>query len=305
MPPMTLISIGLPIPVLAGVTYAIPDAKVTLESPATVQYTATVGGAFADYTAPTVIRWGFIKPLTNTTVKLKKIPWKKTTTPPVADSPLLTNLVSYWSFNTNFNDQHGANHLTNNNAVTRVAGKNGQAADFEKDTTQYLSYTDPAPFGDIDFTCSLWFKRESFSADAVPFGGGKAFGLTLSTYFFLIGADGRLFFMFGDGGVNAYTPTTPYNDTNWHHVIGWHDAAANTINLQVDGGAVFSSNTGGAFPSSIDGPSGIGRGYYSNVMTYFDGLIDEVGLWRRLLTPAERTALYNAGNGVTYPFTGI
>ena len=33
-----------------------------------------------------------------------------------------------------------------------------------------------------------------------------------------------------------------------------------------------------------------------------DGLIDEVGLWRRVLTPAERTTLYNCGAGLTYPF---
>jgi len=35
---------------------------------------------------------------------------------------------------------------------------------------------------------------------------------------------------------------------------------------------------------------------------YFDGRIDEVGLWKRVLTTAERTALYNSGAGVADPF---
>lgn len=35
-----------------------------------------------------------------------------------------------------------------------------------------------------------------------------------------------------------------------------------------------------------------------------DGDMDETGLWSRPLTTAERTALYNAGSGLTYPFTG-
>lgn len=75
MPPMTLISIGLTVPVLTGVTYAIPDTKVTLITPGTVQYSTTLGGTYANYVSPAVLRWGFIKPLADTTVKLKKVPW--------------------------------------------------------------------------------------------------------------------------------------------------------------------------------------------------------------------------------------
>ena len=34
-----------------------------------------------------------------------------------------------------------------------------------------------------------------------------------------------------------------------------------------------------------------------------DGLIDEVGFWKRTLTSGERTQLYNSGNGLAYPFS--
>lgn len=75
MPPMTLISIGLTVPIETGITYAIPDCKVTLITPGTVQYSTTLGGTYNNYVSPAVIRWGFVKTLANTTVKLKKVPW--------------------------------------------------------------------------------------------------------------------------------------------------------------------------------------------------------------------------------------
>jgi hypothetical protein len=34
----------------------------------------------------------------------------------------------------------------------------------------------------------------------------------------------------------------------------------------------------------------------------WDGLIDEVGFWKRVLTSAERTELYNSGNGRDYAY---
>ena len=45
----------------------------------------------------------------------------------------------------------------------------------------------------------------------------------------------------------------------------------------------------------------IGTRQYPGYEQYFDGLIDEVGLWRRVLTAQERTDLWNGGAGLTYP----
>ena len=44
----------------------------------------------------------------------------------------------------------------------------------------------------------------------------------------------------------------------------------------------------------------IGAGFSA----YFDGLVDECGIWSRALTTDEVTSLYNSGNGFTYPFIG-
>ena len=45
---------------------------------------------------------------------------------------------------------------------------------------------------------------------------------------------------------------------------------------------------------------GVGRAR-NNAAYYHDGLIDEVGVWSRLLTADEKTALYNSGSGLAYP----
>jgi len=41
----------------------------------------------------------------------------------------------------------------------------------------------------------------------------------------------------------------------------------------------------------------------AGALVIFDGNIDEVGIWDRILTTDEITELYNAGAGLAYPFT--
>ena len=35
-----------------------------------------------------------------------------------------------------------------------------------------------------------------------------------------------------------------------------------------------------------------------------EAAMDELGFWKRLLTPEERAKIYNGGRGLAYPFTG-
>jgi len=48
----------------------------------------------------------------------------------------------------------------------------------------------------------------------------------------------------------------------------------------------------------------LGKNLSTN-MAGFAGTIDEVGVWGRVLSAGEVTALYNSGNGTQYPFNGI
>ncbi|MEP7356896.1 MAG: RHS repeat-associated core domain-containing protein, partial [Anaerolineales bacterium] len=86
----------------------------------------------------------------------------------------------------------------------------------------------------------------------------------------------------------------------WYFVVGWHDAVNNVINIQVNNGTANSlSWSGGVF----DGNAGFEIGGRNDTQPgYFDGRIDEVGLWKRVLGGDERTLLYRNGAGCQYAF---
>jgi hypothetical protein len=48
----------------------------------------------------------------------------------------------------------------------------------------------------------------------------------------------------------------------------------------------------------------LGKNLHTNTAG-FAGTIDEVGVWGRVLSAGEVTALYNSGAGVSYPFSGV
>jgi hypothetical protein len=83
--------------------------------------------------------------------------------------------------------------------------------------------------------------------------------------------------------------------------VAWHDSVGNTINIQVNNGTADSAaHNLGVFYGTA--PFAIGA-RDAAAADYWDGLIDEVGFWKRVLTADERTTLYNGGNGLAYPFT--
>jgi hypothetical protein len=220
-------------------------------------------------------------------------------------SSLLTDLVGYWKLDEasgTRNDSVGTSHLTDNNTVTQAAGKQGNSAQFTASSSEYLSCTDNATLSlasDTSFTIALWAYGDSFANFPALFqkgafnGNGDEYILywhaSFSTWRFLVG-NGSSF-----GTVEwSSAPAT----STWYFIVCWHDAAANTINIQVnDGTTVSAAWTGGT--QDTTSPLHIGRGGTS----YWNGRIDEVGFWKRVLTSAERTALYNSSNGVTYPFS--
>jgi hypothetical protein len=202
------------------------------------------------------------------------------------------NLVSYWKLDETTGtrlDAVGAHHLTPTNNPVGAAGKIGNGCDFEFSSSQQLlcASTPALQTGDIDFTWTFWLKLESLP--------GAANGLIYKEieHQFYIQNDQRILF---HTIVLVYGATT-LNLGEWYFVAGWHDAAADTVNIQINNGTVASSATGGAVPGINSNPLTIGA---LNGNYFFDGVIDEVGFWKRLLTPAERTALYNGGAGLPY-----
>lgn len=230
---------------------------------------------------------------------------------PPARADLLTDLKAHWKLNEASGtrvDSEGSNDLTDNNTVTQATGKIGDAADFEDANEESLSIADNADLsaGDIDFTIAGWFylddKTRSLRMVNKWLGAGSqreyVVGYTPSAtdrLFFQVSSDGSDFPSIKADSFGAVSTGV------WIFIVAWHDATANTINIQVNNGTVDSSaHTAGVF----NGTSAFRLGGVPEESGQFlDGRIDSVSFWKRVLTSTERTNLYNGGSGFDHPFT--
>lgn len=232
-------------------------------------------------------------------------------------STLATSLVSFWDMEEASGTRYdlvGVNDLTDNNTVTTLAGKVGGAGDFESTNSEYLSITDAAQVGlDIvgDLSISAWVKFESLpSANAMAIvtkmtgaTTGRAYNFTYDNGWHS-GANRLLLQTYessalATSGYFSWTPTTG----TWYHVVVTHASAGNgTQTFYVDGVAqttTYAVQDGGPIQNSAQ-PFRIGADDDGGIGRYFDGLIDEVGIWSKVLTQSEITDLYGLGNGLAY-----
>lgn len=223
---------------------------------------------------------------------------------------LTDSLISHWKLDEasgNALDAHGANELTETSGtIDSATGKINNARDYESGDTEYHGKADNADLsvGDIDFTIAFWCKPENLSGlnativgKYLTTGNQRAYQLGYATtparFQFTVSPDGSATTV-----VSADSLGAPSNG-NWYFIVAWHDASANTINVQVNNGTVDSvSHTTGVF----DNTAAFTIGARDGATQPWDGLIDECGFWKRVLTSDERTALYNSGNGLAYPF---
>lgn len=226
---------------------------------------------------------------------------------------LTDNLVSYWKLDEasgNALDAHGSNELTDNNTVGTGTGKIGNARDLEASSAEYFNRTDNADLslGDTDWTLAGWIRGESITGYPIVASKGWANTLGVNSEFALYVSDIyssqlRLEVASGSGSsaagaINASSFGTLTTNA-WYFFVAWHDAANNILGISVNN----TSNTTSYSLGANDGNQAFVLGASPAQSLYWDGLLDEVGFWRRVLTSQERTDLYNSGNGLEYPFT--
>jgi hypothetical protein len=219
---------------------------------------------------------------------------------------LTDSLVSYWKLDEASGDAldaHGSNNLTDINTVGAAAGKINGARDFELDNAEQFSLADNADLSlgsDTDFTWSVWVWRESntfLNAIISKHGGGLTDPEIEYVMYVSSGGDDRVYFKVGNNSsLQTVISTEALSLSTWHHVIVWHDSALDKLIVQVNNGTPTEAAwSGGTF----NGNGTLRLGGSSGAVTH-DGLIDEVGFWKRVLTSEERTQLYNGGNGLAY-----
>lgn len=222
---------------------------------------------------------------------------------------LTDSLVEYWPLDEASGNRAGAHAsltLTDNNTVLSATGKvYALAGDFESTASESLSRADEAALsvGNIDFTIAAWAQLESKGANrtiAAKADNGGAGNVEWQIIFYT-GQDRINFQVNSATGfankteIRADSFGSPALAT-WFLVVAWHDATANTINIQVDNGSVdTSSYTFGSWDSGA--PFWVGN---NDFVEHWDGLLGPVMFWKRVLTSDERNQLWNGGAGLTY-----
>lgn len=206
---------------------------------------------------------------------------------------LVTNgLVGLWSFNgddisgTTAYDRSGSgNNGTLTNGPTQVLGKVGQALNFASASSQYVALGDVTALKNSVFTWSAWINPTTYAGSERSIIGGSS-----NIARFSVASDGTLTLVqTGVSTLASTTATVPLGA--WSHVAVSYDASGNYVfyingvNVKSGTNLVTFTFTGANFT--------IGQ-----VSTnYFNGKIDEVRAYNRVLTAGEIQALYDQGGG--------
>ena len=212
----------------------------------------------------------------------------------VSGGLLLNDLENYYNFEEasgSLIDQHGSNDATNSGSLTySQAGKVNDAILFN--TSGYFTQDSLIDLATTDFSISFWVKVTG-------------------------GATGQMFIDFRDissdgfyirqvssnlrmkwNGINHQTTKTT-NDGNWHNIV-W------VVDRNTDTAVIYFDNTV-ALNHSVSGDLNVttrnlrfGSQVVPSPGVYLTGLMDEVAIWKRVITVEEVATLWNSGNGITY-----
>ena len=188
-----------------------------------------------------------------------------------------------------------------NTSVSYTTGKTNNGANFTADG-QYLEVGDLSAlsFGDEDFTISCWYKGAATSGVQLFLGKWGSAGQLEYILWFYGSTEKFRFEVSSDGSTSSNVQSTnAYAVSTWYHLVAQHDSVNNLLKIQVNntGWTTASFTTG-----CRDGTTAFRLGHSVSGSTGTRAVLDEVGLWRRLLTDAEITSLYNSGNALPHPF---
>jgi len=224
-------------------------------------------------------------------------------------------MVSWWELNETSGtrvDAHGSNDLADNNTVTSTTGKQGNAARFDAGNSEYLSIADNASLSITDdLSMGGWFR---WNGDSVyGFMAGK-YKTTVSNREYAMYWDdesggNKFVFATTADGTNSNRRIYEYGsvlaDDTWYHLMITRDSGADTTVMYVNGSVVTptATNHAGTVTAIHNGDAPFVIGARDTGFNFFDGDIDEVAIWDKVLTSDEITDLYAAGSGMSYADT--
>jgi len=228
-----------------------------------------------------------------------------TLVPPPPCVPLPQGLVSWWKAENNALDQIGSNSGTLQNGATFAAAQLGQSFSFDGVNGYVRIPRSTSLIPSNQLTIEFWMRASANNSMTSLQGlvTSDFYGISISP-----GVQSRFgvdfFISTNNGGFFSQVSTANgggavVTSNAWHHIAGIYDGSK--IQLYIDGiawgNSVSVSGAISPMPSngflSIGSESGRTTCPFCN--RFFNGAIDEVGIYTRALSAGEIAAIYNAG----------
>ena len=193
----------------------------------------------------------------------------------------MPGIVAWWRFEGNAKDSVGNNHGSLNGGVSFTDGRFGKAASFDG-VDDYVNNISFNPSFSSDLTIVAWIKSSfshSYQARMIDLAQSNNVGLQLS-----MTGDGRIGIDNTGGPSNGVFTADSKNDGNWHQITVIREGSS--YRVYVDGELIGSTGR------TVINYAGIYIGSRYNVEAPFNGFIDEVIIFNRVLNEEEIDALY-------------
>ena len=213
-----------------------------------------------------------------------------------------SGLAAYWGFDGDLSDSVGSFDGEARGTVGFADGQAGFGQAISLDGTSFVEITDSSglEFPGGSMSISGWFTVGSFDKSwqaLIAKGEGTNYRVARRS------SENSIAYA---GGVGEGPNDAPdVNDGGWHHFVAVSDATAAEFGtaLYVDGvmyevnatAPVLDSDTTNLYIG--ENPEALNRQWI--------GLIDDIGIWNRVLTAGEVSALYNGGTGTALSTLGV
>ena len=206
---------------------------------------------------------------------------------------------------TRFDATGNQENLEDINTVGQAAGQIGNAADIVRANSETLrgTITTHSP-GNADITFAGWFRVDTVAVTgALVSKTSEDVGAGEYQLQFVPGANRIRWIVFNPTPSSTIVVANSFGNIPrdvFLFVVCWHDATANTINIQINNGTVDSAafSASGMNQGNARFRVGAHGDFEPNDTTFIDGRVDELVVLNRVLTAGERSAMYAGGAGV-------
>lgn len=216
-------------------------------------------------------------------------------------------LSAFWALDESSGNRSAAKGgitLVDNNTVTSAAGVVSNAAQFTAANSEYFTASGATALegGNIDWTWMVWVFMDSKPANIMRIcekepGTGNDHDISI---YWSNSAD-RFGFSANNTSDTGITVTDSVlgapSTSTWYQIFCWFVAATGTGYMQINNGSLSSASKTGD-PVATTGTFYVGSN--TGTQRYWNGRMDNLARWGRVLSSAERSWLFNSGNSRSY-----